>query len=412
MQVWNNENGSFLHRWNGASFYATMHGKWAVYSTFRDNYESKELSTINVLTPRQGANYRSDGNEYIRVNTGITYNWGWGTIGLIYDDLSWGSGYNGTNIFSGKSPSFAQLKFNMKPFSWLELNYFHGWLYSMIIDSSRSYTFPTTINYSRRDVYRPKYVAANMLTIRPFKNLLFSVGNSIIYSDYNVQPAYLIPVMIFRIADTDLETKSNTAGNNSQFFLDLSVIPIRKIQIYSSLFIDEISFRRMWNPKKQSNFISWKAGIKVFNPANSNLNFTFEYTRTNPEVYRHVIPTTSFTSNDFTLGHYLNDNAQEIFSSLEFKPINRLVATLAYTGIKKGPNYEGTGTASRWGLPFMEYVVFESTSVEAKLSYLIKNNITAWLEFSDMNASGDMTMVPEVYNGRTNTFSIGLAWGR
>ncbi|MEZ5084154.1 MAG: hypothetical protein R2750_12015 [Bacteroidales bacterium] len=75
----------------------------------------------------------------------------------------------------------------MKPAKWFEFNYYHGWLVSMVVDSSIT-------DYSTdppREVYRPKYIAANMFTFIPSKKLNLSIGNSIIYSDMGVQPAYL-----------------------------------------------------------------------------------------------------------------------------------------------------------------------------------------------------------------------------
>jgi len=411
INLWTNKNGSFYHSWSGVSMYSTFRNKWGLYLQYNDNRESQELERQSFLTERSGVNYRSEGHEYLKVNAGFNYTWSWGSLGLQFDNFSWGSGYHGTNILSGKTPSFAYLRLNIKPLRWFELNYIHGWLQSMIIDSSRSYTFPTSLHYSRRDVYRPKFIAANLVTLSPFKSLSISFGNSVIYSDYNIQPAFLIPVMIFRFADTQIETTSNNTGNNSQIFFDISYIPVRKINLYSSLFIDEFSFRRMWDPARQSNYLSWKCGIKMVNIMNSNLAFIGEYTRTNPEVYKHVIPSLTYETNRFTLGHYLKDNSQEVYLALEYKPISKFNVLLSFTLVKKGPDYELLPNASRWGLTFLEPVIFESSIVETKINYLIKNNVSVWLDYQFQSNSGDMSFVPEVFHGITNTFNSGLAWG-
>ena len=409
-QVWANGDDFFYHRWNGLQATASFKKKWGLYLRFWDNFESVELSKENYLTQRQGAFYKSYGNEYSRVEAGFTYKWDWGYTGLFYDNVSWGPAYHGSNIISEKSPAFAQLRLHMEPVSWLSLDYMHGWLRSMIIDSSRSYSFPSTINYSQRDIYRPKYIAANFVTIDPFDKVELSIGNSIIYSDYALQPAFLIPVMFFRAADTYLESKTNTAGNNSQIFASLSVFPWKNLHFYSSLFIDEISFSRMWKPEEHSNYLSWKGGIKAANIVNSNLSAVVEYTRTNPEVYRHIIPATNFETNNFTLGHYLKDNAREIYANVKYKPLSRLIIRLEYTNIKKGPDYHKVNVSSRHGLPFMDYVVFENQIINFDVSFRIKNNITIWSGYRYMQPSGDLRFIPAVYDNKKGTFTIGLSW--
>lgn len=409
METWSNSKEFFYHRWNGLSAETTLKDHWGFYVRFWDNLETVELEHKQYLTQRQGANYK--GNEYLRLKAGFSYSWKWGSLGLFYDDMQWGTGYNGTNILSGKSPAFAQLRLNMQPVDWLELNYMHGWLYSMVLDSSYSYPFTPALNYKYREVWRPKYIATNLISISPFSFLNISLGNSIIYGDYNIQPAYLIPVMVFRIADNNLEAGSNYAGNNSQMFLDINVYPFKRFHAYSSLFIDEISFSRMWDEEQHSNYLSWKSGFRWSNIRNSNVTFTFEYTRTNPEVYKHVLPTTDYESNNYTLGHYLKDNAQEIYASIQYKPLARVITEISYTNIKKGPDYQDIGAPSRWGLPFLSPVIFESNSLNFNVSYLIKNNVSIFGGFQYRNNIGDMSFVPDVYHGKSSTFNLGLNWG-
>ena len=68
-----------------------------------------------------------------------------------------------------------------------------------------------------------------------------------------------------------------------------------------------------------------------------NTAVTFEYTRTNPWTFQHNIEVNTFASNQFTLGHYLLDNAEEVFTSIRFKPFRGFVADLSYTRALKGP---------------------------------------------------------------------------
>ena len=111
------------------------------------------------------------------------------------DYINWGSGREGQLILSSKAPSFPFIKFDIKPVSWLRFQYIHGWLASNLIDSSSIYAstdIPGGKVYYREN-QRSKYIAANFLSIIPWKNIIFSLGNSIIYSDGGVRIPFLIP---------------------------------------------------------------------------------------------------------------------------------------------------------------------------------------------------------------------------
>ncbi len=124
-------------------------------------------------------------------------------VGLVKDQIQWGLNYNGANIFSGRTPSFPMIKLDLSPVKWFDFHYYHGWLVSEVVDSSRSYI---TSNGDYRAVYRNKFIAANIFTFKLWSYLHLSFGNSIIYSDNNVQLAYLIPVLFYKSVDHTLKS--------------------------------------------------------------------------------------------------------------------------------------------------------------------------------------------------------------
>ncbi|MFT4806175.1 MAG: hypothetical protein ACI9YE_003406 [Psychroserpens sp.] len=132
---------------------------------------------------------------------GISYAWKWGEVAIVKDNEIWGNNYNGSNILSGRTPSFPMLKFHMKPAPWLDFNSFHGWLVSEVLDRTRSYT---AANGNERLVYRNKFMTANMFTITPSKGLNISLGNSIVYSDNSLNLVYFIPFMFYKSVDHTL----------------------------------------------------------------------------------------------------------------------------------------------------------------------------------------------------------------
>lgn len=407
-QFFQNSNGNVYHRWVGAETFGYIGNGWGFYSSLRDNSESERISEDTYLTQRMGANYKATGKggDYSEMRGGITYSWKWGSIMAGKDHYTLGTAYNGTNILSGRTPSFPIIKLRIKPVSWAELSYMHGWLVSEVIDSTRTTTYPG----GKREVFHSKYISANMITVTPFKRLSISVGNSIIYSDQAPSPAYLAPLFFYKSVDHTLNgTKSNDIGQNSQMFMDISSHQIKHLHLYTTLFVDEISLKNMRDKAKQSNYISFKAGGRLSNWPLSNVTLTAEYTRTNPQVFKHYQPTTTFESNKYNLGSYLTDNSDEIFTSIEIRPYRGLMLWGSYTKSRKGPDTSG---GTRIGLPFMKTVVWKREAIAMGAQYQVYADSYLFVEFVKSSIT-DITGIytASYFKGDQNTISFGMNYG-
>lgn len=403
-----NDSVTAYRRWVGAEAYGSI-GRWGFYGGLRDFAENYRLASPETITPLSGGTYKvtGKGGEFSEMRGGITYSWKWGDIGLIKDHIQWGSGYHGANILSGRTPSFAMIKLHVQPAEWIELNYIHGWLVSEVVDTNRTYRGGSLT----REVFHPKYLAANMVTFKPFKGFFFSMGNSIVYSDIGIQPGYLIPFFFYKSVDHTLNGTSNLTGQNSQMFFDLSVYSIRHFHLYSSLFIDELSMKNMFNPDKHSNFISLKAGSRLSGWPLNNLTITLEYTRTNPLTYRHIISTTTFESNRYNLGHYLLDNADELFVELRYIPVRGVTLSASFTHGRKGPNYSLI-TDERLGLPFMKSVEWENRCWDIGIRYEIINNGYCYLSVGQSEITDKTNAyTPGFLQGNQLVIRSGINWG-
>jgi len=419
-----NKNGTLFHRWGGAEAYGYIGKHIAAYVSLRDNsYNNKKIISPTYLTKEGGMPYKNEydtrgGIDYSETRGGIIISFKWGSLGLIKDHFIWGNNYNGSNIFSGRTPSFAHIRLQLKPVKWFEFNYVHGWLISEVADSSRTYNYGS----GTREVMRGKYLAANMFTIRPWKNLSFSFGNSIIYSDIGVQAVYLIPFLFYKSADHTYNSTSNFAGQNSQMFIDISSRQIKHLHLYASLFVDEIGLKRMFDKEQQTNFISIKAGFHLVDFPLQNLALTFEYTRTNPYTYQHFIPSTTFESNHYSLGSYLRDNAQEIYCAVSAIPIRGLKLNTSLTLAQKG-NYYIYGNSSAMGTPFLKDKTWSNLTIAIDASYEIIYNCYVYIGYSysdikeyDINGkiSGGFFLnryTPEFYQGKNHTLTAGINVG-
>lgn len=413
-----NENGYATHRWNGLEMNGNIGKNFGFYFSLRDNGFYNVLSTPNFLNQLPGGNYKplqgtnKTRTDFDEARGGISYGWKWGSISLLKDNFSWGNNYNGANIFSGKQPSFSYLSFKLKPTKWFEFNYIHGWLVSQVVDSSKTYG----VGSGLRKSFYPKFLAANLFTVKPYKGIYISLGNSIVYSDKYIQPIYLIPFMFFKSADrTSNGAGSNALGENSQLFLDVSCRIIPKTHLYGSVFIDEVNVGEMLNSKKQTNLMSFKGGIRVTNLI-KNTSFTIEYTRTNPWVYVHPISTTTFASNNYSMGHYLGQNAQEVYCGLKIKPIRGLAIDISYTQAIKGPVLEFAqinGVNNVAGTPYMENILYMRNTTAIKAYYEIVNDVFIFGEGSYSDVSGIMSdaYTPDFYLGQTKTITLGMNVG-
>ncbi len=412
IQYWNNQNGSNYHRWNGAEVFAYVGKHLGVYGSLRDNHEDKILSGPQYLNTRPGVVYKGASHDYSEMRGGITFSWKWGSIGLVKDHLEWGNSSYSPSIISGKAPSFAQIKLNMKPAKWFEFNYFHGWLVSGIIDSARSYNFTNAYGTGTREVFYNKYMAANLFTFKPFRGFYASIGNSVVYSADNLKPAYLIPIMFYKSVDHTLsDYQSNYGGQNSQLFFDISSRQIKYLHIYASLYFDDISFNRL-KEQGRMGYYSLNTGFRLSNLI-PNIAVTFEYFQSYPLVYKHIIPTTTYESNFYNMGHFMQDNSRSYYAEILFKPLRGLDLKLAYNFAQHGTDHAELGTDRQEVVNyFLDAVEWENNEFSFSVNWQVLNDIFVFGEIRYRNTTGDVEKyTAEYYRGETTSFSVGVNWG-
>ncbi|MDR2823968.1 MAG: hypothetical protein LBB41_02055 [Prevotellaceae bacterium] len=391
MHVWNNGKNTILKRWIGAEIQATIGRHVAVWGSLRDNSfsggtdkkNSSLLSEPLYLNDFPAAEYKesSVGNgDFSDSRGGINFSTSWGSLGLVKDNLVWGDNYHGANILSGHNPSFPAVYLRLKPVKWLELNYFHGWLVSNLPDSARVYVDNAGTVWQRQI---NKFMAANMLTLMPIRNLNLSFGNSIVYAENAVNPGYFIPIAFYKSIDHLFTKGTGTENQNSQVYINFSSRNIKHLHLFASIFADEISFDRFKSGNEETNPISYKFGANLSNFPLDNLILTAEYTRNNIGMYKHKIPEIDYTSNSYNLGHYLWDNSQEIYLAATYKPIRGLDITASFTDARKGNEFEyltRSNLSAQLKTPFLKDVIWKSDIIGLKATYEVFANAYAMVE--------------------------------
>jgi hypothetical protein len=405
--------GEIFTNSSGKAYYGRNFGEarayvqnWGFYASLRDNHEKPLLGLPQYLTKREGGHIKGN-TDWSEMQGGVTWSWKWGNAGFVKDRQQWGNNYNGSNIFGGNNPTFVQLRLNLKPAKWFEFNYFHGWLNSMVVDSSRSYWVTNSYGTDYREVYHKKFIAANMFTFTPVKNLNISAGNSIVYDDRHFNPVYLIPLFFYKSVDHSYT--SGIDNMNSQTFIDVSSRNIKNLHLYVTLFVDELSVAR-FTKDDEWNFLSWKTGFRLSNVPFQNLSFTTEFTYTYPLTYQHYVPTLTFETQHYNLGYYLRDNSREWYVAADYKPLRTLNIGLYLIDAIRGPDYTELGV-DRLGNPPLASVEWQSTVFGLKASYQVINDLYVCMNFTNSNIRGDERWSPEYFFGKKNTLNLGITFG-
>ena len=442
MHITTNANGTLIKRWYGADF-KTMIGKnLSVYGSLRDiSLDASMIKNMPVsggllarptfLNDYPGYEYKESslGGDFSDSRGGIKYDWKWGSVGLVKDNIIWGDNYHGSNILSGRTPSFPMLTFHIQPVKWFEMQYIHGWLVSNVLDSTRYY-----VDNTGRKEYRManKFIAANLFTFTPIPRLNLTVGNSIIYAEPNIQAAYFIPIAFYKSEDHTMTKGLGIENQNSQVFVNLSSRNIKHLHLFASVYADEISFSRFLPSSKERNPISYKLGGNLTNFPVQNLSIIAEYTNTNIINYKHSVPALSWASNGYNLGSYLGDNSTELYLAARYKPIRSLDLQLSYTDAKHGNEYvyDRAAVDNIITQPSLGDITWSNTTVAFNTQYEIVNNAYAIVNVAYSNIAGyDLTspvipgeirktaqgyldlFTPKYLQGKNTTITIGFSFG-
>jgi len=434
MNITRNANGNIIKRWYGADLQTMISKHLSIYGSLRDvSVDGPLLARPGYLNDYPGYEYKEStaGGDFSDSRGGIKYSWNWGSVGLVKDNVIWGDNYHGSNILSGRAPSFPMLTLHLKPVKWFEMQYFHGWLVSNVADSTRYYLDNLGARHYRMT---NKFISANMFTFIPIRNLNISIGNSIIYAEENDQPAYYIPIAFYKSIDHTLTKGLNLENQNSQVFMNVSSRNIKHLHLYTSVYSDEIMWSRFLPSSAERNPVSVKVGAFLSNFPFENVSIAGEYTFTNIINYKHSIPALTWASNGYNLGSYLGDNSQEIYLSLRYKPIRGLDLNLSYVDAIHGNEYNyvrnGHAIDNIISQPALGEITWSNKTIGFNAQYEVVNNAYALINvtYSDIKgynltstpipgevrktAQGYLDLFTPAYlQGKNTTITVGFSFG-
>lgn len=339
LSIWGSlRDNSWNGNWLNKDYYPSSGSR--IYGA-RIHYGASQV--MPALSSLAGVQYKeaSYGGDFSDSKGGINlYSW-WGSIGIQRENISWGNAYHSSNILSGRNPAVPMITLQLTPCKWFQFDYFHAWLVSNVLDSTTYYLENTTQGVNALPNYRPynKFMAANMFTFTPIKQLSVSLGNSIVYAEQTIQAAYLIPIAFYKSLDHLLTKGIRTQNQNSQAFASISLRPVNHLHLYGSFFVDEIKFSRFKPSEPENNPISYLVGFNWSGWPIDGLSLRGEFMRSYIACYTHSIDVLTWESNSYNMGHYMGDNAQSIYGELAYRPVRGLLLKLSYTHDTKYNSY-------------------------------------------------------------------------
>ncbi|MXV51722.1 hypothetical protein GS399_12125 [Pedobacter sp. HMF7647] len=331
---------------NGLSFWGQAGKHFGFQFYFRDITEhGTGIDSLRQFTPEPGIVRAGDLEDPKSINYSdlrgyVSYSWKNGSIAIGKDQLLWGYGQTGRVVLSDKAPAYPFIRLDYRPLKWLGFEYHHAWLQSGVLDSAQFYSKGNGVYGNEREFFVPKFMASHTLSFYPWKGLSLFMGESIVYSD-QLEIGYLIPIMFFKAYDQYVSRYNINAGSNGQFFFGInSRNNIPKTQLYGSLFIDEIRLSTVTDQNKSRNQLGFTIGGKITDVLLSYLTLGVEYTRINPFVYDNIIPAQTYTSETYSLGDWMGNNADRFTLSANYTPVAKLKTSFYFQKIRKG----GPGT--------------------------------------------------------------------
>lgn len=453
MDVIASKKGGILKRWWGAELQMDIVRHLSIWGSLRDiswngemmlreqyfpdtyaKIDGAKLTKGAFLNNFAGVQYKEAnyGGDFSDSKGGISaYAW-FGSISLQRENIRWGDAFHCSNILSGRNPAVPMVTLQLTPCKWFQFDYFHAWLISNVIDSTSYYVEETTKGVAHE--YRPhnKFMAANMFTFMPIKYIHFSVGNSIVYAENNVQVAYFIPIAFYKSLDHLLTKGIAEQNQNSQAFFTLTVRPVDHLKLYGSFYLDEFKFARLKKGKAQRNPVSYLVGFDWTGWPVKGLSLKGEFMRSYIACYTHSISTLTYTSNSYLMGHYMGDNAQNIYAEISYRPIRGMFVGLSYSRDTKYNQYKylrddiGNAISRK---PF-DKKIYNNDEIRLNFAYEVHPNmyLRADITYNNARAFDNETsncksevtnteqgylnsFCPKFYQGKNVTATIGFSFG-
>ena len=304
---------SFAGQW----IYTSVHGT----STNPFSFSHEQGKPFSQRYSTLDGDFWYDDADMIIQFEGDTYSFYFGKY-----DRFWGPGISSLTV-SGRVPSFPQFGFDWNVLPNLKMSYFHGFLNSNILDSTRA-KYYTGVGTKQFDV--PRSVAGHRLEWKPFDFLTLGATDLVVYAVRPLEVTYLMPFIPFWALQHYLEDTDNLlmAG-------DITWHIAKQRRAYIVWMLDEWSLENTFNKEKERNWFGWQFGLDWGSLIRENDRFQIEYTWTDHRVYRHRFEVNDMYSSGYPLGFWGGPHAEEFYAEYGTKLFG-MDAVFSHSAVKRG----------------------------------------------------------------------------
>ncbi len=275
---------------------------------YYDNRYSKNIKFV----------YYKDDIDFTESHIRYQNNWFDASLGREYRQI--GAGFFNRFILSDNSPAFDAITLGAE-FSNFKYKYMHSSLLGFVNQVDGWETgFHITIP--------PKY-----LTMHRFSAFgtwgEFSIFEQIVYSNRQIDLAYLNPLSFFKSLEHSLRDRDNSGmGFDFTFKTDIA-------QIKGTYFLDDIRFEKI-GTGYWSNKSAWNLGIgtNIFDA----FDLKIEYARVEPYTFSHFNRENSMINDGYLISSYINPNSDRISVGLDYWYGSRYPINIEYSFTRHGRN--------------------------------------------------------------------------
>jgi hypothetical protein len=257
----------------------------------------RELA-MNDQQLRRNFNFSDLNQEYFDLTEAyVSASWDWGSAALGKEKRIVGSGLSSQLLLSTNAQPFDAIQLGVHAGAF-RFFFLHGFLLSekLMVQNGRPY-------------FDSKYVAMHRAEADIAGALRFGVFESVVYSQREVDPAYLNPVNFYKSAE-----HAGGDRDNPMLGFDMATLFIPGWQAYGSWLMDDVDFSRLGDEWWGNKFI-WQGGVLNASLL-PNTDLALEYTRIEPYVYTHRHAGNQYTHNRDALGLEIAPNSDEWYGSL------------------------------------------------------------------------------------------------
>jgi len=289
---------------------------------------SRELGRQNIEVERTYKIEEPDSRFYDFTSGHIRAANEWGSVTIGRERLIGGNGpHRSALFFSDYAPKIDYIGINLN-YKRFFFDFFHGWILSdeefeFIDDNIRVRSLPD------------KYISFHRFGAYFFNaRLQLAISEMIIYGDRGIEIAYLNPFLFFKSVEHSLRDR-----DKAMIALDMQVRPVRGIELYGDLLIDDLAFDKLGTNWFGNQFAFRLGGIAtpVF-AGIRNAALFLDYVRIQPYVYTHRIPMNSYEHGGFPIGNPLGPNSDSWMVRWEQLLSGRSEVEFYYKRIRKGHN--------------------------------------------------------------------------